>query len=41
MCASQDFIALFSPQTVGGSRDLGNGLCAVQITFQGILMARQ
>lgn len=33
MHAVEDFIPLFPPQTVGGSRDLGNIFCATQMTF--------
>lgn len=32
--AAEDFIPHFLPQTVGGSSDLGNIFCAIQITFK-------
>lgn len=41
MHAAEDFVSLFPPQTGGGSRDLENIFCAIQITFQGILMVRK
>lgn len=33
MHAAKDFVPLFLPRTVGGSRDLGNTFYAVQMMF--------
>lgn len=34
MHVAKDFIPQFLPQTVGGSRDLGNIFFVIQITFE-------